>query len=347
MEIKTTDIRISHYEKLIEPYNLISQVPLTINEQMFIKKSREQISNIINGSDKRLLVIVGPCSIHDTDAALEYAYKLKQIADELKDKILIVMRCYFEKPRTTIGWKGLVNDPYLNNTFKINDGLLKARTLLKNITDIGLPIAYELLDTIIPQYFGDLISWGAIGARTSESQLHRELVSGVSFPCGFKNSTNGNVDIALDGVISASNQHSFVGVNLNGNASIVKTTGNKDCHIILRGGKNKTNYDLNSLNDTIALINSRNMNTKIMVDCSHGNSQKNYKNQIIVLNTVLQNLKLTPNVIGVMIESNLKPGSQKLTDNLDELEFGKSITDSCISWKTTLEVLYKIYNEIL
>jgi 3-deoxy-7-phosphoheptulonate synthase len=345
MKITTQDLRISSYEKLIEPTNLISQIPLTIEEKLFIKKFRTEITNILNGSDKRFLVIVGPCSIHDTDAALEYAYKLKQISDELNDKLLIVMRCYFEKPRTTIGWKGFINDPYLNNTFKINDGLYKARYLLKNVTNIGLPIACELLDTITPQYFGDLISWGAIGARTSESQLHRELVSGLSFPCAFKNATNGDIDIALDAIISASNTHSFIGVTPTGNAAIVKTIGNKDCHIILRGGKYGTNYDLNSVNNTISKINLKGgMNTKIMIDCSHGNSQKNYKNQITVLNTVLQNLKLTPSVIGVMIESNLKSGNQPLIDNLNELEYGKSITDACVNWNTTLQMLYNMYS---
>lgn len=344
----TQDLKILGYEKLIEPYNLLLQIPLNINEQNFINKKRQEIINIINGNDKRFLVIIGPCSIHDPESALDYAYRLKQISEEVNDKILIVMRCYFEKPRTTIGWKGLINDPYLNNTFKINDGLYKARHLLKNITKIGLPIACELLDTITPQYFGDLISWGAIGARTTESQLHRELVSGVSFPCGFKNGTNGDIDIALDAIVSASHKHSFIGVTKSGNAAIVHTNGNKDCHIILRGSKHETNYNLNSLKEVESEINSKNMNTKTMIDCSHGNSQKNHKNQIVVLDTVLKNLKLTPSVIGVMIESNLKEGNQKLEHNkLNELEYGKSITDSCVNWETTLQMLYNMYSFFL
>ena len=342
----TQDLRILEYQKLISPIQLLEQIPLDNKDKEFIQTQREHISNIIHGIDNRFLFIVGPCSIHDTEAALEYAYKLKQISDELSDKIFIVMRCYFEKPRTTIGWKGLINDPYLNNSFKINDGLLKARTLLKNITKIGLPIACELLDTITPQYFGDLISWGAIGARTTESQLHRELVSGVSFPCGFKNGTNGDIDIAIDAVISASNKHSFIGVTQNGNAAIVHTSGNNDCHIILRGGKNCTNYDLNSILKTEKTINLKDINDiKIIIDCSHGNSEKNYENQIKVLNVILNNLHLTKNVIGVMIESNLKEGSQKLSNNHD-LVYGKSITDSCVNWETTLEMLYKIHNNI-
>ena len=217
--------------------------------------------------------------------------------------------------------------------------------ILKNITQLKLPIACELLDTITPQYFGDLISWGAIAARTTESQLHRELVSGVSFPCGFKNGTSGNIDIALDAIVSASNQHSFIGVTPDGNASIVHTSGNKDCHIILRGGKDCTNYDKTSINNVNSLIASKNINSKIMIDCSHGNSKKNYKNQSVVLETVLQNLQSTENVIGVMIESNLKEGNQKLNINeLHKLEYGKSITDACVGWETTIEMLYKIYN---
>lgn len=341
----TQDIRILNYDKLISPQSLVSQIPLSTNDQLFIKKSRLQISNIINKKDDKFLIIIGPCSIHDTDAALEYAYKLKEISDKLSDKLYIVMRCYFEKPRTTIGWKGLINDPNLDNSFKINDGLFKARTLLKNITKLKLPIACELLDTITPQYFGDLITWGAIGARTTESQLHRELVSGVSFPCGFKNGTNGNIDIALDAIVSASNKHSFIGVTPSGNASIVHTAGNKDCHIILRGGKNCTNYDEKSINEVNKLMNSKNINSKIMIDCSHGNSKKNYKNQSLVLETVLNNLQSTPNVIGVMIESNLKEGNQKLDINSNlKLEYGKSITDACVGWETTVEMLYNIYN---
>lgn len=332
----TQDLKVLKYEKLLSPIDLISNIPLDNQDKMFIHKKRQEIINIINGKDKRFLVIVGPCSIHDTEAALEYAYKLKQISEELNDKILIIMRCYFEKPRTTVGWKGLINDPYLNNTFKINDGLIKARTLLKNITKIGLPIGCELLDTITPQFFGDLISWGAIGARTTESQLHRELVSGVSFPCGFKNGTNGDIDIAIDAVVSASHKHSFIGVTESGNAAIVHTAGNKDCHIILRGGKNGPNYHI----QTIKQID----NYKVMIDCSHGNSQKNFRNQSVVLHRVLNNISVTNSIIGVMIESNLKEGNQKLNiDKLSELEYGKSITDSCVSWETTLEMLYDIY----
>jgi 3-deoxy-7-phosphoheptulonate synthase len=339
----TQDLRILEYQKLISPIQLLEKIPLDDKDKEFIKNQREQISNIIHKKDDRFLFIVGPCSIHDTEAALEYAYKLKQISDELSDKIFIVMRCYFEKPRTTVGWKGLINDPFLDNSFKINDGLFKARNLLKNITKIGLPIACELLDTITPQYFGDLISWGAIGARTTESQLHRELVSGVSFPCGFKNGTNGDIDIAIDAVTSASNKHSFIGVTQSGNAAIVHTTGNNDCHIILRGAKNSTNYDLDSVLATEKTIDLKNKNIKIIIDCSHGNSQKNYENQIKVLNVILNNLHFTKKVIGVMIESNLKEGNQKLSNNHD-LVYGKSITDSCVNWETTLEMLYKIYN---
>jgi 3-deoxy-7-phosphoheptulonate synthase len=344
--MKTQDLRIIDYEKLISPSDLIKKIPLSNDEEKIIEKSRDTIKNIINKKDNRFLLIIGPCSIHDPDAALEYAYKLKQISDELSDKLFIVMRCYFQKPRTTIGWKGLINDPYLNNSFKINDGLYLARTLLRNITKIGLPIACELLDTITPQYFSDLISWGAIGARTTESQLHRELVSGVSFPCGFKNGTSGDIDIAVDAIISASYKHSFIGVTQNGNAAIVKTSGNKDCHIILRGGKKTTNYDIQNILNIDSLSKSKNIDIKIMIDCSHGNSNKNFENQVFVLDKIIENLKMTPNVIGIMIESNLKEGNQPLNDKCN-LIYGKSITDGCIGWDTTLKLLYKLYNNLL
>jgi 3-deoxy-7-phosphoheptulonate synthase len=337
---ETNDLRIINYEKLISPKELYYQLPLKDSQKQFIKNSRNEIVNILENKSNKLLVIVGPCSIHDTDAALEYAKKLKNLSDNLNDHLFIVMRTYFEKPRTTVGWKGLINDPYLNNSFKINEGLFKARKLLSDITDIGLPIGCELLDTISPQYFSDFISWGAIGARTTECQLHRELISGTSFPCGFKNGTDGNIDIALDAIISSKNKHCFLGIDNEGKASIVKTSGNKDCHIILRGGKNKTNYDDESIKNTYNKMISRNLNPKIMIDCSHGNSQKNYKNQKKVIYSIKDQIK-NKFIFGIMLESNLVEGNQKISNNLI---YGQSITDECIGWDETSELLFLLNN---
>lgn len=344
MSESLNNINIKTFEKLISPKELLEQIPSNDHITKFIKNSRQTIKNILNRIDNRLLIIIGPCSIHDPGAAIEYAHELKKISDKLNDKIFIVMRTYFEKPRTTIGWKGLINDPDLNGSYNINKGLRIARKLLLDINNIGLPVAIEFLDTISPQYTSDLISWGAIGARTTECQLHRELTSGLSMPIGFKNGTNGNIKIALDAIESASQPHNFLGIDETGKASIIQTKGNKDCHIILRGSTDKPNYYIDDIIETSFSIYKRNLLPNIMIDCSHGNSQKNHKNQQKIVKYLSNIIKSgNENVIGLMIESNLKEGNQKL-NNKENLEYGVSITDACINIEDSikcLEILYK------
>lgn len=330
------NINIKNFEYLISPNELIKEIPNNNKIKNFIKNSRQTIKNILNKIDDRLLIIIGPCSIHDPVAALEYATKLKKISDELDNELFIVMRTYFEKPRTTIGWKGLINDPDLNGTYNINKGLTIARKLLFDINNLNLPCSIEFLDTISPQYTSDLISWGAIGARTTECQLHRELTSGLSMPIGFKNGTNGNIKIALDAIESAKEPHNFLGIDETGKASIIQTKGNKNCHIILRGSNEKPNYYIDDIIETSFNMYKRNMLPNIMIDCSHGNSQKNYKNQPNIIKYLSNIIKSgNNNVIGLMIESNLKEGNQKLI-NKETLEYGKSITDSCINFEDSI-----------
>jgi len=341
------NINIKTFEKLISPKDLLEDIPINNKVTKFINDSRQTIKNILNRIDNRLLIIIGPCSIHDPHAAIEYAHKLKEIADKLNDNIFIVMRTYFEKPRTTIGWKGLINDPDLNGSYNINKGLRIARNLLLEINTIGLPVAIEFLDTISPQYTSDLISWGAIGARTTECQLHRELTSGLSMPIGFKNGTNGNIKIALDAIECSSQPHNFLGIDENGKASIVQTKGNKNCHIILRGSTEKPNYYIDDIIETAFVMHKRNILSNIMIDCSHGNSQKNYKNQPIIIKYLSNIIKSgNENIIGLMIESNLKEGNQKL-NNKKDLKYGISITDSCISFENTIECLTLLNNAII
>lgn len=338
----TRDIRIKELRPLISPGVLQEEVPITQETSQLVSKARKEICNIIKGTDDRLLVVIGPCSIHDTKAALEYANRLQGIAKILKNDLSIVMRVYFEKPRTTIGWKGLINDPYLNGSFNINKGLLYARQLLLDINQLGLPTGSEFLDTIIPQYISDLISWSAIGARTSESQIHRELASGLSMPVGFKNGTTGNIKIAVDGVYAAKNPHHFLGVTKEGIASIVSTRGNPCSHVILRGSNEGPNYDLHSINQATNFLNDKSLHARVMIDCSHGNSNKDHKQQKNVIDTIHQYLSQgNQNVFGVMIESNLVAGKQKLTTK-ENLTYGQSITDGCIDWNETVEVLNKL-----
>ena len=331
------DTNIVEIKPLISPACLIDELPITDKALNNVLMSREIIKNILNGTDPRLLIIVGPCSIHDTDAAIEYALKLKELSYKLHSSLFIVMRTYFEKPRTTIGWKGLINDPDLNNSFHINRGLKIARKLLIDINEIGIPCAIEFLDTISPQYISDLISWGAIGARTTESQLHRELVSGLSMPIGFKNSTNGNIQIVVDAIKSSFHSHKFLGVNSNGLASIIKTKGNSHTHMILRGSDHGPNYYQQFIDTVYTVLVNNNISTNIVIDCSHGNSQKKYKNQINVIYYLTNLIKSGYDKIkGLMIESNLKSGNQQLSSNL---QYGVSITDECIGWETTENLL--------
>ena len=332
------NVNIHEFRPLIKPNVLLDMLPVTEEVTDLVEHTRREIQDILVGKSNKKLFIVGPCSIHNPEEALEYGKELKKIADKVNNNILVVMRVYFEKPRTTIGWKGLINDPDLNNTFNVNKGLMMARKLLLDLNELGLPCGYEVLDTITPQYISDLISWGAVGARTTESQVHRQMVSGLSMPVGFKNGTDGNKIIARDAILSASFPHCFMGINNEGTPSICMTKGNKHCHVILRGSKICTNYSFEHLAEMTVYLREKSIYPSIMVDCSHGNSQKNYKNQNIVLKSVLNNMKKLNNIIGVMIESNINDGKQKLCEKKN-LKRGVSITDSCIGLIETEELL--------
>eukprot|EP00835_Amoeboradix_gromovi_P003774 NODE_262_length_12566_cov_0.133392.p4 type:complete len:354 gc:universal NODE_262_length_12566_cov_0.133392:6864-5803(-) len=335
------DLRISRIRPLLPPEILLEEIPLTENAALTIKLGRNMISRILNGTDNRLLVVIGPCSIHDPASALEYAKNLEAISHRFPN-LFLVMRVYFEKPRTTVGWKGLINDPNLDGSFKINEGLRIARRLLRDINEIGLPCAVEFLDTISPQFIADLVSWGAIGARTTESQIHRELSSGLSMPIGFKNSTSGDYQICIDALMASRSPHCFLSVTKQGLTAIVETTGNQDVHVILRGSKKGPNYDQKSVLGVVDLLEKNDLTSKIMVDCSHGNSQKQYKKQVEVVNSLCESRDIIgKNLLGVMIESNLVEGSQKLNDSVN-LVYGKSITDACIGWSDTELVLKKL-----
>jgi len=343
-----SNTRVKELRPLIPPAILLEEIPLTNELEAFITESRNTVTNIIHGRDDRLLVVVGPCSIHDVEAAREYASKLSELANELKDDLFIVMRVYFEKPRTTVGWKGLINDPHLDGSFAINHGLHVARSLLMDINNMGLPVGCELLDTISPQFISDCMAWGAIGARTTESQLHRELVSGISMPVGFKNGSSGGVKVAVDAMTSASAPHSFLGVTEQGLAAIVKTKGNRDCHLILRGGDNGPNYSPVDINLAVKQIKKTDQAVAIVVDCSHGNSGKDDKNQPLVADAVGQQLaRGNKAIIGMMIESFLLSGAQKLVEGQkDKLVYGQSITDKCIDWPTTTVVLRNLAGNV-
>jgi 3-deoxy-7-phosphoheptulonate synthase len=334
----TDDLRISAIKELTTPIEVMRQHPRTDAATRTVLGSRHAFHNILQGSDDRLAVIVGPCSIHDPAAALDYAKRLVALRDTLGDRLEIIMRVYFEKPRTTVGWKGLINDPNLDGSFQIDQGLHTARALLLDIANLGLPAACEFLDMTTPQYIADLVSWAAIGARTTESQIHRELASGLSCPVGFKNGTDGNVKIALDAVQSASQPHHFLAVTKDGRSAIAATTGNEDCHIILRGGKT-TNYDSASIDTTATAATKAGLQAAIMVDASHANSSKNPENQPLVLADIGQQLATGDRrIIGVMIESNLVAGRQDLVPG-QPLVYGQSITDGCIDWDTTVTAL--------
>lgn len=336
------DVRILGYDPLVSPALLQAQIPATPNCIATAKKGRQESIEIISGRDDRVLVIVGPCSIHDLEAAQDYATRLKKLSDELSGDLCIIMRAYLEKPRTTVGWKGLINDPDVNNTFNINKGLQSARQLFVNLTDIGLPIGSEMLDTISPQYLADLLSFGAIGARTTESQLHRELASGLSFPIGFKNGTDGTLSVAVAACQAASHSHHFMGVTKHGVAAITTTRGNDNCFVILRGGTKGTNYDAKSVAEAKASLPAG--SNGLMIDYSHGNSNKDFRNQPKVNDVVCEQIANgEKSIIGVMIESNINEGAQKVpAEGKAGLKYGVSITDACISWETTDAVLRKL-----
>jgi 3-deoxy-7-phosphoheptulonate synthase len=343
---QTDDERIKDITVLPPPEHLIRFFPIggTAVESL-ITQTRERIHNILHGKDKRLLVIIGPCSIHDPAAALDYARRLKPLRDKYADTLEIVMRVYFEKPRTTVGWKGLINDPYLDQSFRIDEGLRIARQLLIEINRMGMPAGSEFLDVISPQYIGDLIAWGAIGARTTESQVHRELASGLSAPIGFKNGTDGNIKIATDAIQAAGRGHHFLSVHKNGQVAIVQTNGNQDCHVILRGGKTP-NYDAEHVQAAVKELEASKLTPRLMVDCSHANSSKQHEKQLEVAQNIADQIAGgSDNVFGVMIESHIQAGAQKFTpgkDSVDGLAYGQSITDACLGWSDSeraLEVL--------
>ncbi len=339
MKYKTDDIHISGMQEVIPPEELHREYPLTDQASDTVYHTRQAIHEILTGKDDRLLVIVGPCSIHDPKAAREYAERLKALKDEMADDLCIVMRVYFEKPRTTVGWKGLINDPHLDDSFNINHGLRQARSLLLDIAEMGVPAGTEFLDLISPQYIADLVSWGAIGARTTESQGHRELASGLSCPVGFKNGTNGGLRIATDAIQAASRPHVFMSLTKQGHSAIFSTTGNKDCHIILRGGK-QPNYDAESVNKAAQQLEKANLNNKIMIDCSHANSGKDHTKQADVCRDIAGQISNGDSrIFGIMLESHLVAGRQNIVEGKD-LIYGQSITDACIDWNET-EVLVK------
>ena len=337
--LRTSNLRVRSLTPIIAPSDLKQVFPLTERGAEFVTHARESVTNILHNRDARLMAVVGPCSIHDPKSALDYAQRLAHLARELEDQLLIVMRVYFEKPRTTIGWKGLINDPELTGTHQISKGLGVARGLLCAITDLGLPIAGEMLDPITPHYLADLISWGAIGARTTESQTHREMASGLSFPVGFKNGTDGNLQIAVDAMKAALHPHNFIGINNDGRTSIVSTLGNLDVHIVLRGGNDRPNYSPEDICRTEELLAKAGLLQAIMVDCSHANSEKDHTRQEQVLHNVLDQLVAGSRTIcAVMIESFLEEGNQPLGD-ATRLRYGVSVTDKCVGWDTTERML--------
>lgn len=341
MSYKTDDVRIKEIRELAPPAHLMREFPISDNAAKTVYETRGALHDILRGNDPRLFVVVGPCSIHDPSAAMEYASRLKRLRDELIDDLVILMRVYFEKPRTTVGWKGLINDPRMDGSFQINEGLRLARQLLLDVNDLGLPAATEYLDTISPQYLADLISWGAIGARTTESQVHRELASGLSCPVGFKNGTDGNIKIAADAILASRQPHCFLSVTKGGVSAIVSTNGNEDCHIVLRGGKNP-NYDSASVRAASDRLFRLGLNPRLMIDCSHGNSEKKHENQVRVANDIASQIENGEQYIcSVMIESHLVAGRQDITPG-KPLAYGKSVTDACIGWDDTERVLARL-----
>jgi len=335
----TDDLRIKWTKVVLPPIFLEEELPTTEKASATVYDARNQVRDILAGKADRLLVIVGPCSIHDTKAALEYAGRLKTAIDQLSADLCIVMRVYFEKPRTTIGWKGLINDPHLDQSFKINDGLRLTRHLLLDLAEMGVPAGTEFLDMIIPQYVAGLVSWGAIGARTAESQVHRQLVSGLSCPVGFKNATSGDVGVAIEAVLSAAHPHTFLGHTKHGQSAIFVTSGNPECHVILRGGRGTVNYTADAVSQVSAALEKASLPQRIMIDCSHANSRKDHRNQAAVCrNIAAQVAGGDGRIFAVMLESNLLAGSQKLVPGA-ELVYGQSITDACIGWDETEQLL--------
>ena len=344
MNYSTDNTRIIDRRKVPAPYELVNKFPINDEIAKLVYGTRNEISQILHGKDDRLFVVVGPCSIHDPESAIEYATRLTEQNSKLKENLLIIMRVYFEKPRTTVGWKGLINDPDINETYDIAKGVEMARKLLIEIANLKLPAGTEFLDPISPQYVTDIISWGAIGARTAESQIHRELASGLSCPIGIKNGTDGGLKAAIDGIQAANHSHVFLGATKEADIAMLKTAGNHDSHIILRGGKNP-NYDKQSVEATLTALREADVNESIMIDASHGNSQKKFKQQIPVIENISEQIKVgDKNIKGIMIESHLNEGNQKISDNLT---YGQSITDACMGWEDTVNCLNKLNDAVI
>ncbi|QIR15226.1 3-deoxy-7-phosphoheptulonate synthase [Shewanella aestuarii] len=340
------NVHISSEQVLSTPAQLKQELPLSAHAYRYILNARRTVADIVHKCDNRVLVVTGPCSIHDIDAAKEYALKLKKLHDELSDEFYILMRVYFEKPRTTIGWKGLINDPDMDESFDVEKGLRMARELMIWLAELELPVATEALDPISPQYISELVTWSAIGARTTESQTHREMASGLSMPVGFKNGTDGKLDVAINALKSAASSHRFMGINQEGQVSLLQTAGNPDGHIILRGGLTP-NYDAQSIADSEEQIHNAKLNARLVVDCSHGNSSKDHNRQKQVCEDVFnQIVRGNKSIIGVMLESHLKAGNQSANKPLSELEYGVSVTDACIDWATTETILREGANQL-
>ena len=341
------DVNLQSIHPLVTPAELKTELPLTESAFQTVLHGRETIRNILDGKDKRIFVVIGPCSIHDPVAAHEYADRLKVLSDKIKDSIYVVMRVYFEKPRTTVGWKGLINDPDMNDSFNIEKGLRIGRKLLVELNEKGLPCATEALDPNSPQYYQDLISWSAIGARTTESQTHREMSSGLSSPVGFKNGTDGGLTVATNAMQSVKHGHHFLGLNNQGQVSVIRTSGNPYAHVVLRGGNGKPNYDAGSVAEAEAALAKAKVSTKIMIDTSHANSNKDpFLQPLVLKNITEQIIDGNKSIIGIMVESHLKGGRQEIPENLCDLEYGKSVTDGCIDWDTTEKVLLEMHEAL-
>lgn len=347
MPIKIDNLNVASQEVLITPEALKTEIPLSATARHTIESGRETIRNILDKKDHRIFIVIGPCSIHDPEAALEYAKKLKELSDKVEDTLYLVMRVYFEKPRTTVGWKGLVNDPYLNDSFKIKDGLHIGRKLLMDISEMGLPASTEALDPISPQYLQDLICWSAIGARTTESQTHREMSSGLSSSVGFKNGTDGGLEVAMNALKSVSSPHRFLGINNEGQVSIIKTKGNAYGHVVLRGGNSKPNYDSVSVSICEDTLKKAGLSQNIMIDCSHANSNKDAALQpLVATNVANQIIEGNQSIVSLMVESNLEFGNQSIPEDLSQLKYGVSVTDACISWDQTEKLILDMRDKL-
>ncbi|KZM38528.1 phospho-2-dehydro-3-deoxyheptonate aldolase [Marinomonas sp. SBI22] len=346
-DARLEDLNVSSFKPLVTPQALKEELPVSEAIRATVTQGRDDIKNILDGKDHRLAIVIGPCSIHDPEAALDYAKRLKALSEKVSDTLYIVMRVYFEKPRTTVGWKGLINDPHRNDTFAIEEGMHIARKLLLDLSELGLPLATEALDPISPQYYQDLISWSAIGARTTESQTHREMASGLSGPIGFKNGTDGSMTVAVNAIQSTAHSHSFLGIDEQGQVSVITTKGNRYGHMVLRGGNGKPNYDSVNVALTEQAMEKANIPANIMIDCSHENSNKKPEIQpLVAKDATKQILEGNNSIMGLMIESNIGWGNQKISENLADLEYGVSVTDACIDWETTEKSLLEMADQL-